>query len=218
MTEEAAIPLVERLRRLAAGDPDRIVVTALGATVIAAASTQAKLDFAMKRGAADGLLYDMDLQAGDRQKALARKLKELPPNGIDVVLDPVGGPYSEPALRSLAGGGRHLVIGFTAGIPRVPLNLALLKHCHIVGVDWRTFYQDERDANSRNIEALLALWQNHEIEPEVTELYPFEAAPAAITRLESRQTVGKIVVSVGTTPSANIHHYNRTDRYGLRTD
>ena len=172
------------------------VGAAFGATVIAGASTQAKLDFAMKRGATAGFVYDVDLQAGDGQKALAAELKELVPQGVDVVLDPVGGPYTEPTLRSLAGGGRHLVIGFTAGIPRVPLNLTLLKRCHIIGVDWRTFIQEKPDASERNMETLLAMWQGRVIRPEVTELFPFEAASAAIARLESRQAVGKIVVSI----------------------
>ena len=112
------------------------------------------------------------------------------------VVDPVGGPYTEPALRSLARGGRHLVVGFTAGIPRVPLNLPLLKSSHIIGVDWRTFVMEEPAANSRNVEALLAMWERRQIEPRVTEIFPFSAAPAAIARLESRDAVGKIVVDM----------------------
>lgn len=169
---------------------------ALGANVLAGASTDSKLAFAMSRGASAGFVYDADLQAGDGQKALATKLKEMAPGGVNVVFDPVGGTYSEPALRSLARGGRHLVIGFTAGIPRVPLNLALLKSSHIIGVDWRVFVQEEPHANAKNVEALLALWQGRQIEPQVTELFPFSAAPDAITRLESRHAVGKIVVSL----------------------
>lgn len=169
---------------------------ALGARVLAAASTQAKLAFAMSRGAAGGLVYDADLQAGDRQKVLATQLKELAPGGADVILDPVGGAYTEPAMRSLARGGRHLVVGFTAGIPRVPLNLALLKSSHIIGVDWRMFVQEEPEANARNVEALLAMWQDRLIEPQVTERFPLSAAPAAIARLESRDAVGKIVIEM----------------------
>ena len=169
---------------------------ARGATVIAGASTQSKIDFAMKRGATAGVVYDGDLQAGDAQKALAHRLKELVPHGCDVVLDPVGGAYTEPALRSLARGGRHLVIGFTAGIPRVPLNLALLKSCHIIGVDWRTFILEEPAANARNIDRLLEMWQSRSITPAVTDLFPFEAAPEAIARLESRKATGKIVVNL----------------------
>lgn len=169
---------------------------ALGATVIAGASTQSKIDFAMKRGATAGVVYDGDLQEGDAQKGFARRLKELVPHGCDVVLDPVGGAYTEPALRSLARGGRHLVVGFTAGIPRVPLNLALLKSRHIIGVDWRTFILEEPAANARNVDRLLEMWQSRSITPAVTDLFPFDAAPEAIARLESRKATGKIVVNL----------------------
>jgi NADPH2:quinone reductase len=167
---------------------------ALGARVLAAASTQDKLDFALARGAGGGLVYDPDLQPGDGQKALATRLKELAPQGVDAVFDPVGGPYTEPALRSLAPGGRHLVVGFTAGIPRVALNLVLLKRGHVVGVDWRMFVQDEPQANARNVDALLRLWQAGAIQPQVTERFAFSEAPQAIARLESRQALGKIAV------------------------
>ena len=169
---------------------------AAGARVLAAASTQSKVDFAVERGATAGLVYDGDLLEGPGQKELAARLKEALPNGADVVLDPVGGAYTEPALRSLKRGGRHLVIGFTAGIPRVPLNLALLKSCHIIGVDWRTFIREEPETNARNINTLLAMWQNRSISPAVTELFPFEKAPEAINRLESRKAAGKIVVDL----------------------
>lgn len=169
---------------------------ALGATVLAAASSPAKLEYALSRGAVAGLVYDADLSAGDGQKALAAKLKDLAPGGAHVVIDPVGGHYTEPALRSLARGGRHLVVGFTAGIPRVPLNLTLLKSSHIIGVDWRMFLQEQPAANARNVEALLALWQANSISPQVSEVFPFAAAPAAIARLESRAAMGKVVVSL----------------------
>lgn len=169
---------------------------ALGARVLAAASSPAKLEFALSRGASGGLVYDADLQPGEGQKLLAAKLKALAPEGVQVVLDPVGGPYTEPALRSLARGGCHLVVGFTAGIPRVPLNIALLKRSRIVGVDWRMFVQEQPAANARNVEALLGLWQGQAIAPQVSEIFPFAAAPAAIARLESRAALGKIVVAL----------------------
>ncbi len=169
---------------------------ALGARVIAAVSSKDKLDFARSRGASDGLVYDPSLQWGEDQKALAARFKEKMPGGSHLVVDPVGGPYSEPALRSLAPGGRHLVVGFTAGIPRVPLNLALLKRSHIIGVDWRMFVQEQATANERNVQSLLRLWQEGSIQPEVTETYPFSEAPSAIARLETRQTLGKIVVNL----------------------
>lgn len=169
---------------------------ALGANAIACASTQFKVDFALACGASAGLVYDADLQDGDDQKAFAGQLKDLVPGGINVVLDPVGGSYSEPALRSVAHGGRHLVVGFTAGIPRVPLNIALLKSAQILGVDWRTFMHREPAANTENVDALLAMWQDGQIRPKVTDQFAFEEAPAAITRLESRLAAGKIAVNM----------------------
>lgn len=169
---------------------------AAGATVLAAASTPAKRDFAVGLGASQGLVYDGRLQPGDGQKALAAQFKALAPQGVDVVLDPIGGAYTEPALRSLARGGRHLVVGFTAGIPRVPLNLTLLKSSRIVGVDWRTFVQHEPQAQAANVQALLALWQQGRIRPQVTETYALHDAPHAIARLASRDVLGKIVVDM----------------------
>jgi NADPH2:quinone reductase len=79
----------------------------------------------------------------------------------------------------------------------VPLNLALLKSSHIIGVDWRTFVMEQPGANRKNVGTLLDLWRDHLIKPDVTEMFPFDAAPEAITRLESRQALGKIVVSIG---------------------
>lgn len=169
---------------------------ALGATVLAAASSQDKLDFALALGASGGLVYDAGLQPGDGQKALAAAFKALAPQGVHAVLDPIGGAYAEPALRALAPGGRYLVVGFTAGIPRVPLNLALLKRSHIVGVDWRMFVQEQPQANAANVEALLQLWQAGRIRPQVTEVFGFHEAPQAIARLETRGALGKVVVDL----------------------
>lgn len=169
---------------------------ALGARVIAAASSSAKVEFARARGAHDGAIYDADLQAGEGQKAFASELKRILPNGADVVFDPVGGAYSEPVLRSLGRGGRLLVVGFTAGIPRVPLNLALLKRAHIIGVDWRMFIKEEPAANASNLRTLLKMWQEGLLSPQVTERFALAAAPDAIARLESRTALGKIVVTL----------------------
>lgn len=169
---------------------------ALGANVLAAASTDAKLAFACSRGAARGVVYDAALGAGDGQKALAATFKQLAPTGVDVVFDPVGGAYTEAAFRSLARHGRHLVVGFTAGIPRLPTNLALLKSAQLIGVDWRMFVQEEPDANAQNVASLLAMWRAGRIRPQVSELFPFLAAPDAIARLESRGAMGKVAVAV----------------------
>lgn len=169
---------------------------AAGARVLAGASSEAKLAFARSCGAADGLVYDADLPPGEAQQALARRLKALAPGGVDVVFDPVGGAYAEPALRSLGRGGRHLVVGFTAGIPRMPLNLALLKRCRIIGVDWRAFVNEEPEANARNVDALLSLWAQRRVRPQVTEVFDMASAPEAIRRMESRSVMGKLVVSL----------------------
>ena len=169
---------------------------AMGANVVVAASSAEKVEFAKSRGASAGLVYDRDLQVGDGQKAFAGELKKLLPAGADVVFDPVGGAYTEPAVRNLAREGRHLVVGFTAGIPRVPLNLTLLKRSHIIGVDWRMFIQEDPAGNKRNVEALLKMWQDGLLHPQVTERYPLSAAPDAIARLESRAALGKIVVTL----------------------
>jgi NADPH2:quinone reductase len=169
---------------------------ALGAQVYAAASSEAKLAFAQSLGAPDGVVYASNLAEGDDQKAFGTSLKALAPEGFDVVFDPVGGAYSEPSLRSLAYGGRHLVVGFTAGIPRIPANLPLLKTASLVGVDWRMFVQKHPDANRRNVEQLLTWWERGQVRPRVTETYSFHNAPRALERMESRQAVGKIVVNV----------------------
>jgi NADPH2:quinone reductase len=169
---------------------------ALGAKVVAAASTEAKLAFARSLGAEEGVVYEADLADGARQKAFADRLKALAPGGFDVVLDPVGGAYSEPALRSLAYGGRHLVVGFTAGIPRIATNLPLLKSASVVGVDWRMFVQKRPQDNARNVQQLLTWWEQGRVTPRVTERFAFSEAPAALSRLETRGVLGKIVVEV----------------------
>lgn len=171
------------------------VAHALGARVVAAVSSPSKLAFAMARGASCGLVYEQQVEGREAQQALARRLKEaVGGDGCDVVFDPVGGGYTEPALRSLRRGGRHLVVGFTAGIPSVPLNLALLKSRHIVGVDWRSFVQQDPKLNDRNVHSLLAMWREGLLQPEVTETFALADAPAAIARLDARGALGKIVV------------------------
>lgn len=171
------------------------VARALGARVVAAVSSESKLAFALAHGAAAGLVYDTRIEGRDAQQALARRIKEVVGgDGCDVVFDPVGGGYTEPALRSLRRGGRHLVVGFTAGIPSVPLNLALLMSRHIIGVDWRSFVHEDPQLNDRNVQSLLAMWREGLLQPEVTETYRLADAPAAIARLDARSAIGKIVV------------------------
>lgn len=170
---------------------------ALGARVFAAASSKEKVDYALSRGATSGLVYPPDMSNPGAQRELAQALKGLiGSEGADVVFDPVGGAYSEPALRALGPGGRHLVVGFTAGIPRMPLNLVLLKRCKVLGVDWRAFLTDDPVANDGNVQSLLALWREERIHPDKPQTFPFSQAPDAIERVERRQAVGKIVVIV----------------------
>jgi len=111
-----------------------------------------------------------------------------------VIYDPVGGDYSEAALRAIAWEGRFLVIGFPAGIPRLPLNLALLKSCQIVGVFWGAFTQRDPKANAANNRELIELYGKGAIKPEISERFPLAKAGEAIARLAARKAMGKIVV------------------------
>ena len=109
----------------------------------------------------------------------------------------MGGDYAEPALRSIAWEGRYLVIGFAAGeIPRIPLNLALLKGCDIVGVFWGTWTQKNPQAFAASIDELLSLYASGKIKPHVSERFPLERGADAIAHLGSRQAMGKVVITV----------------------
>jgi NADPH2:quinone reductase len=170
---------------------------AMGARVIAAASTQDKVDLAKSWGADSGVVYP----AGPFDKDGARKLADLfksacGENGADVVYDSVGGDYSEAALRAIAWEGRFLVIGFPAGIPRIPLNLALLKGCDIVGVFWGDFARRNPQANAANNAELIALYGEGKIRPRVSTHFPLARAGEAIAQLAGRGAVGKLVVTV----------------------
>ncbi len=170
---------------------------ALGARVIAAASTQEKVDLATSWGADSGLVYP----AGPFDKDGLRKLSELfksacGENGVDVVYDSVGGDYSEAALRAIAWGGRFLIIGFPAGIARIPLNLALLKGCDIGGVFWGEFARRDPGANAANNAELIALYSAGKIKPRVSARFPLARAGEAIALLAGRGALGKVVVTI----------------------
>ncbi|MFI4975618.1 MAG: NADPH:quinone oxidoreductase family protein [Caulobacterales bacterium] len=171
---------------------------AMGAKVIAAASSQEKVDLAVARGAESGVVYPVGPFDRDGQKALADLFKgAVGPNGADVIYDGVGGDYAEASLRSIAWEGRFLVIGFPAGIPRIPLNLALLKSCDIVGVFWGAAVGRDQAAHQENVKELLALYTAGKIKPYVSEHFPLARAGEAISHLASRKALGKVVVTVG---------------------
>ncbi len=159
---------------------------ALGAKVIAAASTEDKQAFCRAHGAAEAIGY-ADLK--DAVKKLTGG------NGVDVVYDPVGGELSEPALRSVAWQGRYLVVGFAAGeIPKIPLNLVLLKGCAIVGVFWGSFAMREPAKNRAHCEQLFAWIAEGKLAPAIDAVIPFADAAAALARIERREVKGKLVL------------------------
>jgi NADPH2:quinone reductase len=170
---------------------------AAGARVVAVASSQDKLDFARSRGADAGILSPRDSFDSNVAKTFSALLKTAcGPTGANVICDPVGGDYAEAALRAIAWDGRYLVVGFTAGIPRIPLNLPLLKSCQIVGVAWGAFTTREPAASRANTQELLTLYESGRIKPFITARYPLERAADAIKQLGERRALGKVVVTI----------------------
>ncbi len=168
---------------------------AFGARVVAAVSSEAKGDVARKAGADDVVIYPRDAMDKDASKALAEAFKKAcGPNGANIVYDIVGGQYSEPALRAIAWEGRFLVVGFPAGIARMPLNLTLLKSCDICGVFWGAFTAREPEAFHAQVNELFDLMKAGKIDPLVSETFPLARAGDAIAKLEAREAVGKLVV------------------------
>jgi NADPH:quinone reductase len=159
-----------------------------GARVIAAASSDDKLDLCVKHGA--------DLTVNYLDEDLKTRVRDMTDGeGADVVYDPVGGSISEPALRATAWNGRFLVIGFAAGdIPRIPLNLALLRGCSIVGVFWGAFVSREPDRHRANVAEIMELWRAGRLKPHVSRSYPLEGASEALRDIAERRVLGKVVV------------------------
>ena len=170
---------------------------AFGARVIAAVSTDEKAAFARDAGADEAIVYPRGPLDRDAARALGEQFKAAGgSHGIDVVYDPVGGDYAEPALRAMAWKGRYLVVGFTAGIPKLPFNLPLLKGCEIVGVFNGGLNANEPEVAADNVRALLDLYTAGKVAPRVSRTYAFEEAPAAIEAIGSRGAIGKLVVRV----------------------
>ena len=161
---------------------------AMGARVIAAASSAEKLATCRAQGADELINY--------REQNLRDEIKRLTGGqGVDVVMDPVGGDYAEPALRSMAWRGRYLVVGFTDGqIPRLPLNLVLLKGCAIVGVFWGDFIRREPQAAQTDLHDLVDLLRQGKIKPLISGRYSLEQASQAILELSQRRAQGKLIV------------------------
>lgn len=162
----------------------------MGARVTAAASSDEKLEICRKLGADELINYS----EGDFKSTL----KELSGGkGYDVIYDPVGGDYAEPAIRNLAWNGRYLVIGFASGpIPKIPLNLALLKGASIVGVFWGRFAGEEPEVNLQNIAELQELFEAGKLSPLVTDCFPLERYEDAFNCMIERRARGKVIITM----------------------
>ena len=170
---------------------------AMGARVVAAVSSEEKAQAAREAGADDALVYPAGPFDRDGQKALAGLFKgAVGPAGADVIFDPVGGDYAEAALRSIGWAGRYLVVGFPAGIPRLPLNLTLLKSCDVCGVFWGAFAMRDPKANAAHVEQLFNYWDDGRITPRISAAFPLERAGEAITAIAERRAIGKLVVTI----------------------
>jgi NADPH:quinone reductase len=160
----------------------------LGMRVIAAASSTEKLAAARERGADETIDYTHE-DLRERIKALTEG------KGVDVVYDPVGGDFAEPALRSVGWRGRYLVVGFAAGdIPKIAINLLLLKGSSLVGVFWGDFVRREPALNAENMKQLFTWLHQSKIHPLISKRYPLSQAPQALEALLARQAIGKLVV------------------------
>ncbi|MBA3396847.1 MAG: NADPH:quinone oxidoreductase family protein [Deltaproteobacteria bacterium] len=159
----------------------------LGARVIAAASADDKLAFCRAHGAAEGINY--------AREDLKARIKALTSGGCDVIYDPVGGALAEPALRGIAWQGRYLVVGFASGdIPKIPLNLVLLKGCQIVGVFWGSFAMREPARNREHAAQIFTWIAEGKLAPHIDAVVPFTEAASALQRLERREVKGKLVL------------------------
>lgn len=169
---------------------------AFGARVVAAVSSEEKAAFCKEAGADETIVYDRAPFDKDQSKALANQFKAAAPSGYDVIYDAVGGDYSEPAVRSIGWEGRFLVVGFPAGIAKLPLNLTLLKSCDVAGVFWGAFAARDPKANRAHINRLFQLWDQGKIQPRVSELFEFAKAGDAIQKMADRGAIGKLVVKI----------------------
>jgi NADPH2:quinone reductase len=170
---------------------------AMGARVVAAASTNDKVQFALDLGADNGLIYPSGPMDKAAQKELSGEFRlATGRDGADVVYDAVGGDYCDPALRAMDWNGRYLVVGFPAGIPSLPLNLTLLKSVSVIGVFWGAAVARDPKGHAANMAELMQMYADGKIRPRVSRTFPLEKAGEAIRALGDRQALGKIVVTV----------------------
>jgi NADPH:quinone reductase len=165
------------------------LAVALKARVLAAASTPEKLELCRQRGAEAIVDYD--------REDLKSRIRELTGDAARVVLDPVGGPYSEPALRGLARGGTFITLGYAAGtIPAIPLNLVLLKGITIRGMEIRTFMADRPDDAARDMQELAEMFAAGTVRPYIGARFSLSETPAALRHVSERKVLGKVVIDV----------------------
>ncbi len=194
LTERGALKAGETLLVLGAGGGVGLTAVecgkAVGATVIAAASSDEKLDLAQAHGA-DHLINYVD----DDLRAAARKLTDG--RGVDVVYDPVGGDASKAALRALAWSGRLLVIGFASGeVPQIPANYLLVKNISAVGVYWGAYRNNESDVFRASFDELAKWYAEGRLKPHVSQVFPLAQAPQALGVLQSRRATGRLVIEI----------------------
>jgi NADPH2:quinone reductase len=175
----------------------------MGARIFAAVSSEEKLATAKEHGAEAGIVYPTGNLDKDAARAMTESLKQLAgTDGMDVIYDPVGGDYAEPALRSIAWQGRYLVVGFPAGIPKIPLNLVLLKGCDVLGVFWGSFATRRPADAAGELRELVEFCATGAIKPLISSRFPLEKGGAAISALAGRKSVGKVIVIVdGASPA-----------------
>lgn len=169
---------------------------AAGARVIAGVSSEEKAAFCRDLGADETLIYPREMDRA-AQKAMSAELKQKAGKaGVNVVYDAVGGAYAEPAIRSLAWEGRFLVVGFPAGIPSIPLNLTLLKGTQIVGVFWGASVMQDPKGHAENVAELFQMYADGKIRPRISASYPLAQAGDALTLMQDRKVMGKVVVTM----------------------
>ena len=168
---------------------------AAGARVIAAVSSKDKATFCKDIGADETIIYPRDMDR-DAQKLLSGDIKNMAgAGGVNVAYDAVGGDYAEPVIRSMAWAGRFLVVGFPAGIPKIPLNLPLLKSCQIVGVFWGASVHQDPTGHMRNMSELFELYQQKLIRPRISASFPMADAAKALDLIADRKVLGKVVLT-----------------------